>query len=54
MGDDGTDFWKYCAHCGSELGLGDWPPVVDVADGGDGSALRSFCDEACRAAWNGD
>ena len=51
MTNDGTEFWKYCAHCGAELGLDDWPPVVELVSDGAETIIHSFCDDGCRANW---
>ncbi|QSW99013.1 DUF7576 family protein [Haloterrigena alkaliphila] len=51
MADDGENFWTYCAHCGTQLGIDDWPPIVEMATDGGETDLHSFCDEECRSGW---
>lgn len=52
--DDGGEFLRSCAHCGKPL-RGDelYPVVADSNDDGE-PVLRSFCDDECRRAWEGD
>lgn len=51
MTDDDPAFHEVCAHCGAELGLDEWPPVVAAIDDGSETACYSFCDDDCEAAW---
>ncbi|WP_436345570.1 DUF7576 family protein [Natronorubrum sp. FCH18a] len=52
MTSERPEFWNYCAHCGAELGLDDWPPVVELVHDIDDHSIYSFCDDGCKAAWN--
>lgn len=47
---DGPAFYEVCAHCGSQLGLDHWPPVVEAVDVDGETVIRSYCDEECMAA----
>ncbi|WP_449289212.1 DUF7576 family protein [Natrarchaeobius chitinivorans] len=51
MANHGNEFWKYCAHCGAELDLTDWPPVVETTIDDGQMLVHSFCDSDCKAAW---
>lgn len=49
-----NDFWKYCANCGEELGLSKWPPIVEMTSDSGETLIHSFCDDECKATWDGD
>lgn len=49
--DDAGELLRTCAHCGDQLADDDWHPVVTESPGNGETVLRSFCDEACKIAW---
>lgn len=43
----------YCAACGAELPPNVWCPVRTETDPDGSVRVRTFCDETCRADWDG-
>lgn len=52
--DNAGNLLRTCAHCGGPLGDDDWHPVVSESQENGEPVLRSFCDEACKTAWEID